>query len=87
MVGTSKIVQNDNLVQNAGALASSKPSQKKIRIFLPEQVHQLALNLDELRGGGDEAVAVLIVPLIALTATLFIYLMEYRVMLKKGERI
>ena len=58
--------------------------QTRLNRLSDEQVHQLALKLDELKVAGDEAVAVLIVLVIAAIALLVIYLMGYRMILKKG---
>ena len=63
---------------------SQEEIQTRLNWLSDEQVHQLALNLDELNVGGDEAVAVLIVLVIVAIALLVIYLMDYRVILKKG---
>ena len=49
-----------------------------------DQVHQLAVNLDELKVGGDDGVTVLIVLVIVAIAILVVYLMGYRLILKKG---
>ncbi len=63
---------------------SQEEIQTRINRLSDEQVHQLALKLDELKVAGDEAVAVLIVLVIAAIALLVIYLMGYRMILKKG---
>ncbi len=63
---------------------SQEEIQTRLNRLSDEQVHQLALKLDELKVAGDEAVAVLIVLVIAAIALLVIYLMGYRMILKKG---
>jgi hypothetical protein len=58
--------------------------QAKLTQLGDEQVHQLALKLDELNVGGDGAEAVIIVLFLVTLAVLIIYLLGYRVAVKKG---
>ena len=58
--------------------------QTKLTQLGDEQVHQLALRLDELNVGGDDAAVVLIILFLAALAVLIIYLLGYRVSVKKG---
>jgi hypothetical protein len=58
--------------------------QTRLSQLRDEQVHQLALKLDELNVGGDGAEAVIVVLLVAVLVVLVIYLMGYRVIFKRG---
>ncbi len=58
--------------------------QTKLTQLGDEQVHQLALKLDELNVGGDGAEAVIIILFLAILVVLIIYLLGYRVAVKKG---
>jgi hypothetical protein len=58
--------------------------QKKLSQLNDEQVHQLALKLDELKVGGDETGVVIVVLVIAVLAVLIVYLLGYRLVLKSG---
>ena len=57
--------------------------QKRLSQLSNEQIHTLALKLDELKVGGDTGEAILIVILIAAIVVLVLYIMGYRVILKK----
>jgi len=63
---------------------SHEEIQTKLTQLGDEPVHQLALRLDELNVGGDGAEAVIIVLFLAILAVLIIYLLGYRVAIKKG---
>lgn len=58
--------------------------QTRLSQLRDEQIHQLALKLDELNVGGDGAEAVIVVLLVAVLVVLIIYLMGYRVIFKRG---
>jgi hypothetical protein len=58
--------------------------QKRLSQLTDEQIHQLALNLDELKVGGDGAEVVIVAVLIAILVVLIIYLLGYRVVLKRA---
>lgn len=62
---------------------SHEEIQTRLNQLSDDQIHQMALKLDELKVAGDGAEAVIIVLLIAAIALLIIYLMGYRVVLKK----
>ncbi len=57
--------------------------QKRLHQLTDEQIHQLALNLDELNVGGDAEV-VIVALLVAILVVLIIYLLGYRVVLKRA---
>lgn len=57
--------------------------QKRLHLLTDEQIHQLALNLDELNVGGNGEV-VIVALLVAILVVLIIYLLGYRVMLKRA---
>ncbi len=79
-----KVIEIKMIRERLNALGFSREEiQTRLNRLSDEQVHQLALNLDELKLGGDEAVAVIIVLGIVAIALLVIYLMGYRVILKK----
>ena len=63
---------------------SHEEIQTKLIQMGDEQLHQLALRLDELNVGGDGAEAVIIILFIAILVVLVIYLLGYRVAVKKG---
>jgi len=80
-----KVIEIKMIRERLNALGFSQEEiQTRLTRLSDEQVHQLALNLDELKVGGDEAVAVLIVLVIVAIALLVLYLMDYRLILKKG---
>ena len=80
-----KIIEIKMIRERLNALGFSQEEiQTRLTRLSDEQVHQLALNLDELKVGGDEAVAVLIVLVIVAIALLVLYLMDYRLIFKKG---
>ena len=62
---------------------SHEEIQTRLNLLTDDQIHQVALKLDELKVAGDGAEAVIIVLLIAAVVLLVIYLMGYRVVLKK----
>jgi hypothetical protein len=63
---------------------SQEEIQTKLTQLGDEQVHQLALKLDELNVGGDGAEVVIIILFLAILVALIIYLLGYRVAVKKG---
>lgn len=80
-----KVIEIKMIRERLNALGFSQEEiQTRLTRLSDEQVHQLALNLDELKVGGDEAVAVLIVLVIVAIALLVLYLMDYRLIFKKG---
>jgi Family of unknown function (DUF6627) len=62
---------------------SQEEIQARLNLLTDDQIHQVALRLDELKVAGDGGEAVIIVLLIAAVVLLVIYLMGYRVVLKK----
>lgn len=62
---------------------SQEEIQTRLTQLSDEQIHQLALKLDELNVGGDGEVVVIGL-LIAILVVLIIYLLGYRLILKKG---
>jgi hypothetical protein len=62
---------------------SQEEIQTRLNRLTDDQIHQVALKLDELKVAGNGAEAVIIVLLIAAIVLLVIYLMGYRVALKK----
>jgi len=62
---------------------SQEEIQTRLNLLTDDQIHQVALKLDELKVAGDGAEAVIIVLLIAAVVLLIIYLLGYRVVLKK----
>ena len=63
---------------------SQEEIQTRLNQLTNEQVHQIALKLDELNVGSDDAGVVIVVLLIAILVVLVIYVLGYRVVLKKG---
>ena len=62
---------------------SPEEIQARLNQLTDDQIHQVALKLDELKVAGDGGEAVIIVLLIAVIVLLVIYLLGYRVVLKK----
>jgi hypothetical protein len=62
---------------------SQEEIQTRLNQLTDDQIHQVALKLDELKVAGDAGEAVIIVLLIAAIVLLVIYLLGYRVVLKK----
>ena len=62
---------------------SQEEIQTRLHQLTGDQVHQLALKLDEMKLAGDGGEAVIIVLLVAAIVILIIYLLGYRVVLKK----
>ena len=80
-----KILEVKMIRERLNALGFSQGEiQAKLTQLGDEQVHQLALKLDELNVGGDAAEAVIIVLFLVTLAVLIIYLLGYRVAVKKG---
>ena len=51
--------------------------QKRLGQLSDEQIHQLALNLDELRVGGDSGTILIIALAVALAVVLFLWISGY----------
>ena len=80
-----KVIEVKMIRERLNALGLSQEEiQARITQMSNDQVHQLAVKLDELKVGGDDAVTVLIVLVIVAIAILAVYLMGYRLILKKG---
>jgi hypothetical protein len=62
---------------------SQEEIQTRLNQLTDDQIHQVALKLDELKVAGNGAEAVIILLLIAAVVLLIIYLLGYRVALKK----
>ncbi len=62
---------------------SQEEIQTRLNLLTDDQIHQVALKLDELKVAGDGGEAVIIILLIAAVVLLVIYLLGYRVVLKK----
>ena len=58
--------------------------QTRLHQLSDEQVHQLALKLDEMNVGGHWGSVFIVFLLAAIVAILVIYLLGYRLILKKG---
>ena len=58
--------------------------QKRLNQLTDEQIHQLALRLDEWKVGGDSSGVVIVALLVAIVAVLVVYLLGYRLVLKSG---
>jgi len=57
--------------------------QNRLNQLSDEQIHTLALKLDELTVAGDTGEAVIILILVGVIIVLVLYIMGYRVILKK----
>jgi len=80
-----KILEIKMIRERLNALGFSQEEiQTKLTRLGDEPVHQLALKLDELNVGGDGAEAVLVILFIAILVVLVVYLLGYRVAIKKG---
>jgi hypothetical protein len=80
-----KILEIKMIRERLNALGFSQEEiQTKLTRLGDEQVHQLALKLDELNVGGDGAEAVLVILFIAILVVLVVYLLGYRGAIKKG---
>jgi hypothetical protein len=62
---------------------SQEEIQTRLNLLTDDQIHQVALKIDELNVAGNGAEAVIILLLIAAIVLLIIYLLGYRVALKK----
>ncbi len=62
---------------------SQEEIQARLNLLNDDQIHQVALKLDELKVAADGGEAVIIILLIAAVVLLIIYLLGYRVILKK----
>ena len=56
--------------------------QTRLNQLNEEQIHQLALRLDEVNVGGDGGEVLIVILLIAILLVLIIYLMGHRVVIK-----
>jgi hypothetical protein len=63
---------------------SQEEIQTRLKQLGDEQVHQLALKLDELNVGGDGGEVAIIIILLAILVVLIVYLLGYRVVVKRG---
>jgi len=80
-----KVLESKMIRERLKALGFSQEEiQTKLTQLGNEQVHQLALKLDDLNVGGDGGEAVIIILLLAILAVLIIYLLGYKVAVKKG---
>jgi hypothetical protein len=80
-----KILEIKMIRERLNALGFSQEEiQTKLTRLGDEPVHQLALKLDEVNVGGDGAEAVLVILFIAILVVLVVYLLGYRVAIKKG---
>jgi hypothetical protein len=80
-----KVIEVKMIRERLSALGLSQEEiQARLIQMSNDQVHQLAVKLDELKVGGDNGVTVLIVLVIVAIAILVVYLMGYRLILKKG---
>jgi len=80
-----KVLEIKMIRERLNALGFSQEEiQTKLTQLRDDQVHQLALKLDELNVGGDGAEAVIIILFLAILVVLIIYLLGYRVAVKKG---
>ncbi len=80
-----KVIEVKMIRERLNALGLSQEEiQTRLNQMSNEQIHQLSLKLDELKVGGDDAVTVLIILVIVAIALLVVYLMGYRLILKKG---
>ncbi len=62
---------------------SQEEIQARLNLLTDDQIHQVALKLDELKVAGDGGEAVIIALLIVAVVLLIFYLLGYRVVLKK----
>ncbi len=61
---------------------SQEEIQTRLNQLTDDQIHQVALQLDELKVGGDGAEAVVIILLVLVLVILIIYLMGHRIIVK-----
>lgn len=57
--------------------------QSRLGQLSDQQIHQLALQLDELKVGGDGTGIIIVLLVVAVIVLLFLYMTEYRVVLTK----
>jgi hypothetical protein len=57
--------------------------QRRLEQMNDQEIHKLALMLDDLKVGGDSGTVIIILLLVALAAVLFLWLTGYRVSLAK----
>jgi hypothetical protein len=95
MIGLSQIDRNSDLQKVQKVLESKlmrerlsqlgfaeEGIQKRLNQLSNEQIHQVALKIDEMKVGGDGAEAVIIILLIAILVVAIIYLTGHRVIVK-----
>jgi len=58
--------------------------QQRLNQLSDEQIHRLALKLDELKVGGNGAEVVISVFVIAILVVILIYLLGHQIVVKKG---
>ncbi len=79
-----KVLESKMIRERLGQLGFTEEEiHKRLNQFSDEQIHTLALKLDELTVGGDSGEAILIVLLSAVIVVLVLYIMGYRIILKK----
>jgi len=79
-----KVLESKMIRERLNALGFSQEEiQARFKQLSDEQVHQIALKLDELNVGGDGEVIIILL-LIAVIAGLVFYLLGYRMTVKKG---
>ncbi len=62
---------------------SQEEIQGRLNLLTDDQIHQVALKLDDLKVAGDGGEAVIIALLIVAVVLLIFYLLGYRMVLKK----
>ncbi len=79
-----KVLEMKMVVERLKELSfTPKEIQERLDQLSDEQLHQLALHLDELQVGGD-AGWVIVFLLIAILVVLILYLSGHRIILKRG---
>ncbi|MDI6753530.1 MAG: PA2779 family protein [Thermodesulfobacteriota bacterium] len=63
---------------------SEEGIQQRLNQLSDEQIHRLALKLDELKVGGNGAEVVIAVFVIAILVVILIYLLGHQIVVKKG---
>jgi len=64
---------------------TSEEVEKKLSQLNDQQIHQIALSLDELKVGGDGWAVLIIILLIAILAGVIIYVTGHRVVLEREK--
>lgn len=60
--------------------------EKKLSQLSDQQIHQLALNLDELKVGGDGWAVLIVLLLLAIVVGIYLYVTGYRLVLEREKR-